>query len=372
MSKETDESRLGSDAEQSVEEVSRHKHWGRTLFFICIGILVLGAVSFQLMSKLSGGSSSKQSEVLSSTKQPEWHLRVKDFPEKKILLGFVNNGHVFMDASEFCIQPGFRPYAMDDAGLMQRDGLEGLALIKAPEIRLPANLPSRAWTVVSESQPAARTWFDMAYQWLGVESNNNACLFLGQKEAAKTSLDKFLPNPQPAIGLLGFDVKSDLSLTPSGPLFEVTPQNRDAALVEFPWLQEWMKAYATSGVKECGTEGEFHERVAIFPLEGKVFASGPTAKHWIAATGCETLLDWSLVVTTHERIEFVPLGRHKEEYDYGPGKVWTVDIDGDGNMEFLFDARYYEGSRYVLLKLKQDEKLGWRFNEIAGTAYEGL
>lgn len=373
MSKETPETQLEVSAAESSERVAKKTRWGRAFFAVGVAIVVCSAMAFQLMHKVADGvQGKKESEVLFNAQEPQWHLRLKEFPEQKILLGFANDKHIYMDASGFCVQPGFRPYVMDDTALKQADGSEGLALIKTPDIRLPADLQSRAWAIVSEDKPMVEAWFDIAYQWLGPESSSNACMYLGQKDALKTSVDRILPNTKPVIGLLGSEVKSGLRLMPSAPSFEVTSQNRDAAFVDLPWLREWMKAYATTGVEECGTQGEFHERVVIFPIEGKVFAGAPSAKHWIAATGCETLVDWSLVVTTHNGVEFVPLGRHKEEYDYGPGNVWTVDIDGDGNMEFLFDAQYYEGSRYVLLKLKHYEKLGWRLNEIAGTEYEGL
>jgi hypothetical protein len=52
--------------------------------------------------------------------------------------------------------------------------------------------------------------------------------------------------------------------------------------------------------------------------------------------------------------------------------VWTADIDNDGVPEFLIEAQYYEGSRYVLFRLNKNDKGGYYFTEIAGTSYEGL
>jgi hypothetical protein len=93
----------------------------------------------------------------------------------------------------------------------------------------------------------------------------------------------------------------------------------------------------------------------------------------MAASGCDVLDRWSLVMMNEdETVSFIGRDRPPQDYDYWPVKIWTVDTDGDGAPEFLVKAQYYEGSSYVLLRLINDEKAGYRLTEIAGTTYEGL
>jgi len=40
--------------------------------------------------------------------EPSWHLQLTDIPEQKVFIGFKYAGHVFIDASDLCLQPGFR------------------------------------------------------------------------------------------------------------------------------------------------------------------------------------------------------------------------------------------------------------------------
>lgn len=71
-------------------------------------------------------------------------------------------------------------------------------------------------------------------------------------------------------------------------------------------------------------------------------------------------------------VSFVTVTMPPDVESYQPGKIWTADIDNDGMPEFLIQARYYGGSRYVLLRLNKNGKGGYYFTEIARTSYEGV
>ena len=79
-----------------------------------------------------------------------------------------------------------------------------------------------------------------------------------------------------------------------------------------------------------------------------------------------------MITNEDETVSFIRRDDPLRSYDYWPTKIWTVDIDGDGALEFLIRAQYYEGSSYMLLRLINDEKTGYRLTEVTGTAYEGL
>lgn len=324
-----------------------------------------------LLEKRALSLSNAQGAQWVEEKGPAWHLRLEDFPEEKIFIGFKYDDRIYMDASDLCRQPGFRRH-IDSESEQQFDA--GW-IFEARDIELSSDLTEKNWWVISsDMQPEDRV-FDTAYQWLRHEDAPpaRACLFLGQKEDEKIPQELRPDESEPVIGLMGFAAPLDLYLQAHEGVIAVTAKNRLQSLHKFPWLLAWLHQFSSTDAKQCGSSGGFMPTTLLLPMKVKILPNGQQSMHWLAATGCEPLDRWSLVMANEdETTSFITLNEPMGFSEYGPAKVWTTDIDGDGIPEFLIKARYYKGSRYVLLRLNESEGGGYHLAEIATSAYEGL
>jgi|GEM_PF-858217 len=304
--------------------------------------------------------------------EPSWHLQLTDIPEQKVFIGFKQAGHVFIDASDLCLQPGFRENVRHEE-LEREDGERPLA--EASDISLPDELTQKIWWIVSSDVQAEDRTFDTPYQWLGERLSyvNYACLFLGQK-VNRTALNQFRTHKsEPVVALMGFDTPLDLYLKAHEGWIDVTDDNRARTMRELPWLHSWMNKFGVKGVEQCGYSEDVTPDVALLPIKVKMSSNGQQDAHWLVATGCNVLDHWSLVMTNEDgTVSFVSVTMPQDVDGYRPGKVWTVDIDSDGMPEFLIEAQYYEGSSYVLLRLNKNNEGGYSFTGVAATSYEGL
>jgi hypothetical protein len=305
-------------------------------------------------------------------KGPSWHLRLRDIPAQKAFIGFKHEGQVYIDASELCLQPDFRQYIENKDVLNVSDTRP---LSEASDIALPGELTREVWWIVSRDVPPEDRIFDTPYQWLGPPDGapNYACLFVGGKVEEKTIKQFRTANSQPVVGLMGFGAPLDVNLKAQEGWIDVTDDNRAATIREFPWLLSWMNKLGVKGVEQCGYSEDVTPDVALLPIKAKILPDSQQEAHWLAATACLVLDHWSLVMTNEDgTVSFITLAKPADPEEYRPVKVWTADIDNDGVPEFLIEAQYYEGSRYVLFRLNKNDKGGYYFTEIAGTSYEGL
>jgi len=342
------------------------------LMVVCVGLAcVAGLQRFREMKEPPLPVVQMESPRLVAIEEP-WHLQLTDIPEQKVFLGFKHAGNVFIDASDLCLQPDFREHVRNE-GPEPENGERPLS--EAGDISLPKALTQKTWWIVSSDVQAEHRAFDTPYQWLGERQAyvNDACLFLGQK-TDRIALNEFSPHKsEPVIGLMGFEAPLDLHLKEHEGWIEVRDDNRAAKIRELPWLFSWINKFSAKGLEQCGYTQGIMLDMALLPIKLRVLPDSQQNAHWLVATGCNVLDHWSLVMTNDDgTVSFITVTMPPDVESYQPGKVWTADIDNDGMPEFLIQAQYYEGSRYVLLRLNKDDKGGYYFNEIAGTSYEGL
>ena len=343
------------------------------LILVITGLTYVAGIQHLLAARAASRATQEAQWV--DDKSPAWHLQLDDSSGRKIFIGFKYGDRVYMDMSDWCQQPGFRAHA-DEDGLIEVKDREGVPLVmEAPDIVLPDSLAHEVWTVVSAYQPPESRVFDTPYQWLGKVHSPavGACLFIGRRTTTKTPR-KIYPNyAEPVIGLMGREEMSDVRLQVHEGAIEVTSKNRLEALRKFPWLLAWLHQFSSNAAKQCGSSGDFLPSSLVLPMKVKILPNGQQTMHWLAATGCERLDRWSLVMANEDgTTSFVTLDESERPSGYTPAKVWTTDIDGDGMPEFLIKAQYNEGSRYVLLQLNESEGGGYYFTEVAASAYEGL
>jgi hypothetical protein len=345
------------------------------LMLVCTGLMCVAGIQYCREVKSPPLQVVQKEAPRFVVKGPPSHLRLKGIPEQKIFIGFKHADRTYMDASELCEQPGFRTHA-DNNGLIKVEGQDGTEMLfEAPDVTLPNDLANRIWRVVSsDAQPTDRV-FDMPYQWLSYAHSpvHGACLFLGQKNGDKTPQEFNTHQSEPVIGLMGFGAPLDLRLVKHEGSIEVTKDNRTAKLREFPWLLAWLHKFSSEGAEQCGSSDGFMPTSQVLPIKAKILPNGQQDTHWFAATGCDVLDRWSLVMTNEDgTVSFITVNMPPHTDDYWPGQAWTADIDNDGVPEFLIKAQYYEGARYALLRLNKNSKGDYYLTEIAGTSYEGL
>lgn len=346
--------------------------WGICLaVFICMGAGSMWVIAY-FGTKIPTTPVSHVPGVFSWRPDPHRSLMDVDTPE--ILIGFKSAGRVYLDASSFCEQPGFRSRADIDMRIALQPGDMRRLLVETPDILLPEKLGHGILSVVStDTAPEARV-FDSPYQWLGEAygPQQGACLLLGQKPAsgAPQQLNAF--DAEPVIALTGTDTPVDLRLVTQAKAIRVTKDNRGVSIKTHPWLLRWLREFSSNASKQCGPD-EFRPLTVLMPVQVRLSPASEQNRHWLAASGCGGQSDWSLVVTHEdETVSFVQLGRSRRPDDYKPTQVWTTDTDGDGTPELLVRAQYAEGWRYVLLRLVTDGKAGYELAEIAKTAYHEL
>jgi hypothetical protein len=341
-------------------------------------ILVIGGLAcvagLQRLLAMRLASQAAQQAQWVEEKGPAWHLQLDDSSEQKIFIGFRYGDRVYIDASELCLQPGFRAHA-DEDGLVQVKDREGVPLVvEAPDILLPENLAQESWTVVSAHQPPESRVFDTPYQWLSKAHApaNGACLFLGQGPSTKVPRKIYTSYAEPVIGLMGGEEMPDIRLQANEEAIEVTSKNRLESLRKIPWLLAWLHQFSSAGAKECASPDGFMPSSILLPMKVKMLPNGQQAMHWLVATGCEQLDRWSLVMANEDgTTSFLTRNETMSYSEFEPEKVWTADIDSDGIPELLIKARYPRGTKYVLLRLNENEGGGYYLSEIATSAYEG-
>lgn len=346
----------------------RPLNWGRVIFLMVVVAIICAFSAYQLLH-----FKSEEKLRVQNTNSSTSHFRLTPFPEQKIFLGFISDGQAYADASDFCEQPDFKSY-VEDLGQYGASQAEGTwALVKNPKIALPPTLAEKSWSVISVNESRKKFTLSTPYQILGLEGNSNSCLYIGEKNARSNVQNINFDRMQPAIILMGMTAAPGTKLKPHEDTIEITKENRSLYLSVYPWLEEWLNEFGRDDSSACGSEDGYFPLARLHSIEGEVIKGNSNTTYWIAATGCETLDNWNLVVSNGDgSMSFVSLNRPKSGYDYTPGKVWTVRMIGDENIEFLIYAQYYEGSSYVLLKLIGNEKSGYQLKEIASTAYEGL
>lgn len=300
----------------------------------------------------------------------ETHVRIKDLPnadENKYLIGFQHEGNVFLDASSFCEQPNFRPFA-DMDGKIQSTFEHG-ALIATPDIAIPARWRNTRWFLLSENNPPELFRANASYQWLNYAHGpvNGACLFFGALPNSQATKAFSTQTAQPVIGVLTNE-QADLRLEEHGEIFAITEENKSLYSQVLPWLDVFK-----STAPRCNDSDPEPPSVWVLPFRTRITAGSEERTHWFVNAGCDLNAQWALAMTAdNDTTVFIKLKRPILPYDYWPVKIWTVDVDGDGSPEFLVQAQYYEGLRHVLLKLSTDEQSKLVFTEIAASAYEGI
>jgi len=357
-----------------LEQKSKSINMATAMLILVISGLACVAGLQHLLEKRTVPLSTSQGAQWVEEKGPAWHLQLDDVPEGKVFIGFKYGDSVYMDASDLCQQPGFRAHA-DEEGVFQFKGTPNTGLVlETPDITLPDGLAHEVWWIVSSHRPPEGRSFDAPYQWLNEAHApvNGACLFLGQSTETKIPRKLNKIYAEPVIGLIGRDEVADTRLQPHEDATEVTPKNRLESLRKFPWLLAWLHQFSSNGAKQCGSSDGFMPTTLVLPMKVRILPNGQQAMHWLAATGCEQLDRWSLVMANEDgTTSFITLNEPMGYSEYGPAKIWTTDIDGDGIPEFLIKAQYYKGSRYVLLRLNESEGGGYHLSEIATSAYEG-
>ena len=338
------------------------------LILVVSGLTCIAVVQRLLDRRVSSPSTPQEVHRIEG---PAWNLQLNDVPEEKIFIGFKYGDRIYMDASELCGESGFRRFV--DSGAEQQ--LDDGWLFEAPDIEFPSALADKNWWVIStDTQPESRV-FDMFYQWLRHEAAPpvRSCLLLGQRDEEQSPQKLPRNESKPVIGLMGGPTPLDIYLQEHEGSIEVTKTNRTEMLREFPWLLSWLHKFSGGGAAKCGGEDEFMPISLLLPIKTKMRPDGQQNMHWLAATGCDVLDSWSLVMTNEDgTTSFISLDRDQGNYEYWPTKVWTADIDGDGVPELLIRAQYYEGESYVLLRLNERKPDGYYLTEIAASAYEGL
>jgi len=350
-----------------VKEKSKGINMAVVMLILVVSGLTCIAVVQRLLDRRASSPSTPQE--VHRVQGPAWNLQLNGVPEEKIFIGFKYDNRIYMDASELCGESGFRRYV--DSGAEQQ--LDDGWLFEAPDIEFPSALADKNWWVIStDTQPESRV-FDMFYQWLRHDAapTARACLFLGQG-GEERSPQKFRSNEaEPVIGLMGGPTPLDLYLQEHEGSVEVTTANRVAMLRKFPWLLAWLHQFSSNSAKQCGSSGDFMPSSLVLPMKVKILPNGQKTMQWLAATGCERLDRWSLVMANEDgTTSFITLDAPEGPAGYTPAKVWTTDIDGDGMPEFLIKAQYGVRTRYVLLRLSEGEGGGYRLTEIATSAYE--
>lgn len=360
-----------NSAEKLTEKV-KDPFWGICLtVLICMGAGSMGALSYFGTKSPTTPASHVPGGFFW---RPEPHRSLMDIDPPEVLIGFKSAGKVYLDASRFCEQPGFRARADIDRRIaLQPEDLKRL-LVETPDTILPENLDHRILSVVSTGMAPEVRVFDSSYQWLGDSYGplHGACLLLGKKTTtgAPQKLDAF--EAEPVIALADTDISADLRLDTQAKAVRVTQDNREASIKKYPWLLRWLREFSSNASKQCGP-GEFKPLTLLMPVQARLSPASEQNRHWMAASGCGGQNDWSLVITHEDKnVSFVRLGSLRNPDDYKPDQVWTTDTDADGTPEFLVRAQYAEGWRYVLLRLNTDDKTGYYLTEIAKTARHEL
>jgi hypothetical protein len=345
------------------------------LLLVCTGLICVAGLQYFREAKYPPLQVMQKEAPRFVIKGPASHLRLGNVPERKIFIGFKYVDRMYMDVSELCQQPGFRTHA-DNKGLIEVQGQDGTELIfETSDVTLPSKLADSIWWVVSSDAQLEERVFDMPYQWLSYAHSpvNGACLFLGEKVGDRIPREFHTHESEPVIGLMGFGAPLDLRLLAHEGLIEVSKDNRVEKLREFPWLLDWLHKFSSEGSEQCDSSDGFMPTSRVLPIKAKILPHGQQDTHWLAATGCDAFDRWSLVMANEDgTTSFITVSMPPHTDDYWPSKAWTVDIDNDGVPEFLIKAQYYEGDRYVLLRLDKNLKGGYSLIEIAGTSYEGL
>jgi hypothetical protein len=353
----------------------RKKKLPVAMLILVIGGLTSVAVLQRVLENRALSLSTSQEAQWVEESGPAWHLQLDEFSEQKIFIGFKYGDRVYMDASELCQQPGFRAHA-DEAGLIQVKDPAGTQLvIETPDIALPGNLASEVWSVISSNDRLEHRVFDAPYQWLDEAHApaSGACLFLGQSTRGKAPRKIYTSYAEPVIGMLGREEIADIRLQWHDGATVVTPKNRLESLRKFPWLLAWLHQFSSPSAKQCGSSDGFMPSTLVLPIKVNILPNSKQTTHWLAATGCGQRDRWSLVVANEDGpTSFITLNEPMGHSEYGPAKIWTTDVDGDGMPEFLIKAQYDRGSRHVLLRLNEREGGVYHLTEIAASAYEGL
>lgn len=345
------------------------------LMLVCTGLIcVAGIQYFGEMKDASQQAAAKEAPRV-VTEKPSWHLQLEHVPDQRIFIGFKYADRVYMDVSGLCRQPGFRTHADNESLIKVKDQVDATLVLETPDITLPSQLTESIWWVVSsDAQPEERL-LDMPYQWLSYAYGpvNGACLFLGASTGKKIPLELLTDESEPVIGLAGLGVPLGQQLVAHEGSIEVTQTNRVEKLREFPWLLSWLHKFSREGAEQCQSSDGFMPTSKLWPIKVKALRNDQQDTHWLAITGCEFSARWSLVMSNEDgTVSFITALRPPNTEYYLPAKLWTADIDNDGMPEFLIKAQYYEGTRYVLLRLKRSEKSGYYLTEIAGSSYEGI
>lgn len=265
------------------------------LILVVSGLACVAVLQRVLEMRASSQAVSRAAEWVEG---PTWHLELDDVPEEKIFIGFKYDGHIYMDASVLCRQPGFRRHAESGA----EKPLDQNWLFEAPDIKLPSELVNENWWVISGGVPPESHEFAGAYQWFGHDAAppNRACLFLGQKEQERIPQEFRMDRAEPVIGLMGFSYPLNQYLQVHEGAIKVTPKNRLETLRKFPWLLAWLHQFSSDGAKQCGSSDGFMPSSLVLPIKVKILPGAQQTMHWFAATGCEHLDRWALVMANED------------------------------------------------------------------------
>jgi hypothetical protein len=333
-----------------------------TLFLVAAGLMYVAVVQHLLEKRASTAPASQEAQWIEE-KAPAWHLQLDDSSDQKIFIGFKYGDRVYMDVSELCQQPGFRAHADQEGVFEVKNQTRSARLVlETPDVVLPDSLAHEVWWVISANELPEGRSFDAPYQWLNEAHApaKGACLFLGQRTRGKVPRKLNTEYAEPVIGLIGREDVADIRLKANEDTTKVTPENRLESLRKFPWLLAWLHQFSSKGAKQCGSSDGFMPSTLVLPMQVTI-SNGKQATHWLAATGCEQLDHWSLVMANEDgTTSFITLDQPPGESGYEPTKVWTTDIDGDGIPEFLIKAQYDKGSRHVLLRLTEGEGGGYQ------------
>jgi hypothetical protein len=368
----TSQAKSKEQPKEKFTEEMNDPFWGICLMvLICMGAGSMWAISY-FGTKGPTAPVNHVPGVFSWRTDPHRSLMDIDMPE--VLIGFKSAGRVYLDASSFCDQPGFRSRAELDRPVAPQTENMGKLLVETPDISLPESLDHRILSVVSADMAPEVRVFDSPYQWLGdaYGPSHGACMLLGKKTARGEPQRLDTLDAVPIIALTSIDTPADLHLKPQAKPLRVMKDNRAASIRKHPWLLRWLKEFSSNASKQCGP-GEFKPLTVLMPVQTRLSLTSEQNTHWMAASACDGESDWSLVVTNEdETVSFVRLGRLRGPDDYRPAQVWATDIDADGTPEFLVWAQYPKGWRYVLLRLHTDDEAGHSLTEITKTAYVAL
>lgn len=344
------------------------------LIVVCAGLACVVMLQ-RILEKKTYTAYAQRDAQFGGSKMPARHLQLKDASEQKVFIGFKYADRLYFDASALCVQPGFRMRADEDGLIKVPRQIDAELLMETPDIAMPGKLAHESWSAVSAGSPPEGRVFDTTYQWFSYADapHSNACLFLGKRAEDKTPQEFSTERSEPVLGIRGLEAPKDLRLHRHEGAVEVTEENRPAMLLEFPWLLAWLNEFGIDSPDRCGSPDGITPVTLLLPMKVEIFPGSQQSTHWMAATGCDTLDKWSLVMTNEDgTTSFITLDRPSITYDYWPTKVWTADTNSDGVPEFLIKGQYYEGDRYVLLRLIKDGRGSYRLSEIASTAYDGL